>query len=429
MVSPLVDLVFNLMITMFVFLMIYMLLVIPEDIDPLFFAWTKLPAAKVHGEYQTNIPIAGGTGHYFAMFIEGRGSPALVRDPDSELMVPAPAQCWPADTTDAAEPHEQDKAYLDRQGVGLLELELYSGHLQGVLLPGSLGLNGSTGAFEFTLVAVDRKVRTACTDELVLNPKRPHLWVPATLFDVSRGKCEPIGCYDTIGHRFSIPVKPKEIPFDPNEHPLRLVNGGDLEAEAVVGIPFSLTLALQGGIEPYEFTWISNVPEWLFLNPATGRLSGTPTRAGAVDIVVAVKDSQTPAGNWAMARRLGDEPSRPYLEIGLRLTVKPYEPLTAEIVVPDYGRVDEAIKGAVVVNGGYGRRRFTPTALPEGLMLDVETGLITGAPGATGDFRLSATVTDEHPDPAKATAVAEWPEDWLVIPQRPSASIAGEIAP
>ena len=73
-VSPLVDVVFNLMITMFVFLMIYMAVVIPRDVKMLHFATDvrELVEAKIYEKYKSNIPVAGGSGRYAFVFADDR---------------------------------------------------------------------------------------------------------------------------------------------------------------------------------------------------------------------------------------------------------------------------------------------------------------------------------------------------------------------
>ena len=75
MVTPLVDVVFNLMITMFIFLMIYMAVVVPKPerkLRPLEFIGTNLPPASPYVEYQSGIPVGYGSGQF--TFV---GTPAL----------------------------------------------------------------------------------------------------------------------------------------------------------------------------------------------------------------------------------------------------------------------------------------------------------------------------------------------------------------
>ena len=64
----------------------------------------------------------------------------------------------------------------------------------------------------------------------------------------------------------------------------------------MVGEAYSATLEATGGTTPY--TWsisASKLPAGLSLNPATGKISGTPTESGTTELTVKVTDSATPA--------------------------------------------------------------------------------------------------------------------------------------
>lgn len=64
-------------------------------------------------------------------------------------------------------------------------------------------------------------------------------------------------------------------------------------ARAIIGVPYSQQLVVQGGTAPYLWTPFGNpVPEGLFLNPTTGTISGTPTTIGDYFFAVKVTDAR-----------------------------------------------------------------------------------------------------------------------------------------
>jgi hypothetical protein len=66
---------------------------------------------------------------------------------------------------------------------------------------------------------------------------------------------------------------------------------------AQVGVAYSSAPAATGGLPPYTFSIIrGSLPPGLRLNPSTGAIRGTPTRAGTFDFAAQVVDS---TGNQA----------------------------------------------------------------------------------------------------------------------------------
>ena len=68
----------------------------------------------------------------------------------------------------------------------------------------------------------------------------------------------------------SITIDPVPLP------PLRIIT--ESLPDGMVGVPYSQTLEVTGGDGTYVWTIINGtLPEGLFLNPATGEISGVPT--------------------------------------------------------------------------------------------------------------------------------------------------------
>src|SRR5271154_3098939 len=70
------------------------------------------------------------------------------------------------------------------------------------------------------------------------------------------------------------------------------IDASNMPASAVVGSPYSGSLAVSGGIAPYSFVISAgSLPAGLTLDPVQGTITGTPTAAGANSFTVNVTDS------------------------------------------------------------------------------------------------------------------------------------------
>jgi len=66
--------------------------------------------------------------------------------------------------------------------------------------------------------------------------------------------------------------------------------GSPIDAFAEVGVPFRYTIASSGGTTPVTYS-ASPLPSWLSLDPASGLLSGTPSKTGATSITLSATNS------------------------------------------------------------------------------------------------------------------------------------------
>ena len=147
-----------------------------------------------------------------------------------------------------------------------------------------------------------------------------------------------------------------------------------------VGVAASAQIPSSGGIGP--FVWAAaagaSLPAGLTLDPATGKITGTPTAAGSYTVPIDVIDTDgqsvqiTIAG--AVVGRLG---------LGT---------LSARSA-----RVGTAYRLQRAKTGGVGPVRWGISAgkLPRGLALDGATGKITGTPRTAGTSRFTVKVTDK----------------------------------
>lgn len=410
MVSPLVDIVFNFMATMFIFLMIYMLVAIPTKIFPIQFADAFHPPAVAGEPYLTGKPVYGGVGPYAFAFSRGDTAAVLMEMPDGSL-APADDQCRPNDSR----LHERDVVKFDDGDA--VRIDRTTGIVEGVL---NRGVHLQDTA-SLTVVVADIGRRVACDPSP--DQQTGLIDTPVKVVGLSpEGNCVIRHCLDTIRDDVAIEVSPKALAFDPHKQPLTPPPHETLRVSTVEGVPMRLDPQVTGGVEAYEFRIASGRPEWMEFDQTTGRLSGAPNRPGTVRVLMELKDAQTRQGDWDMASAAQSSPGRPYHRFPIEIDVAPYDPPQAEIVMPKFGRIGESFHGAVAVTGGYGEIRFRLLSpLPDGVRM-MDDGEIVGAPTKPGAFTIAVGVVDQHPDRSRSAAVASlW--NWRVIGPRPNASI------
>jgi len=405
MVSPLVDIVFNLMATMFVFLMIYMLIAIPTRTVPIQFSQLQLPPATVGVPYTSSVPVFGGVGPYAFGIGDLERPRALFQQPDLSYSTP-PAMCDGAmqDLVPAA----NRAAPVDGT---VLRLDGSSGLLEGVFA--GLPAAGQVGV---PVLVADIGSRVSCdVDE-------PGAMPPTRVLRINdAGQCSVSHCVAAIGRQIDVPVTSSSVPYDAEDHPLSLA-ADTPTLDTIEGLPVRISMVATGGIEPYEFRRGADLPDWVDLDPATGRLSASAVPQGTHVLTIELKDAQTQPGDWDLASRSPGGVAFDRLDV--TVAAGPYRPPSPRILLPDYGRVGEEIAGSVHVDGGYGTLRFDALSLPPGLDLD-RAGRITGRVSSPGTYPVAILVSDAHPSGRGGNIRAEITGGWQVLPPRPAPSIGG----
>ncbi|XUW99840.1 MAG: putative Ig domain-containing protein [Dehalogenimonas sp.] len=154
--------------------------------------------------------------------------------------------------------------------------------------------------------------------------------------------------------------------------------------DSTAGSAYTATLTALGGTAP--LTWavtVGTLPAGLSLAPVTGVISGTPTGAGDTTITVTVTDSTTPAPAKTDSQVLT-----------IRVAAAPALQITTTTLAN--ATLNTPYTATVAATGGVAPLTFAVTAgtLPAGLTLNVNTGVISGTPTATGDSSFTVTVTD-----------------------------------
>lgn len=142
---------------------------------------------------------------------------------------------------------------------------------------------------------------------------------------------------------------------------------------------YSQTIVTTGGVDPLSFSVSEGVlPSGLTLNSATGEISGTPDTIETQIFTIQVIDDV-----GAMATR------------EFTITINAQVEITT-LNLPDW-TVDQSYSQFVETSGGTSPLAFTlatGSLLPDGLILDNETGQISGIPTAVGLFTFTVEVVD-----------------------------------
>ncbi|HST22182.1 MAG TPA: putative Ig domain-containing protein, partial [Blastocatellia bacterium] len=146
------------------------------------------------------------------------------------------------------------------------------------------------------------------------------------------------------------------------------------------GLQFNYQLAAAGGKPPYTWQVVSGVlPTGLNLNQTSGIVSGTPAAAGNFNLTIEVKDSESRTMRKALSLTIAP----PSLSIQ-----------TATLLEAFKGSAFSYQPGAAGGQSPY-TWLIASGALPAGLSLNANTGLINGTPSATGTFAAAVTVRDQ----------------------------------
>ena len=181
------------------------------------------------------------------------------------------------------------------------------------------------------------------------------------------------------------PSSPSSSPFSITINPVPLITTSSLSS-GVVGFIYSQQLDMTGGTTPIKWSLSGGLPPGMQFDTVKGLISGTPTSAGSYDLTFSVTD----AAGFVSPKTLN-------------LTVYP----TFAIATPSIGigSPPPAVVGTTYTSFTF-KTNFGGTApyswlknsgaLPAGLTLNQDTGILSGKPTAAGDYTFTLKVTDTN---------------------------------
>ncbi len=158
---------------------------------------------------------------------------------------------------------------------------------------------------------------------------------------------------------------------------------------AIIQLPYSSTMAANGGIAPYSWNLSSGqLPPGLSLAVTNGKISGIPSQMGKFNFTVQVTDSSpTPQTS-----------SQP-------LSLSVASSLVISTTILPNGTVQQPYSATLAASGGITPYSWSIVSgsLPPGLALGASTGAISGTPSASGQYSFTVQVKDSASSPETAT--------------------------
>lgn len=163
--------------------------------------------------------------------------------------------------------------------------------------------------------------------------------------------------------------------------------------ETTAGADYNSALQAQGGSAPYTWTIDSGLPTGLTLRADTGEILGTASSAGSWGFTVTVRDNY-----GATASKM------------LTLVVNPSPAITTTSVSSIYqGSTGQGV--TLSASGGVSPYTWNILSglLPAGLILDSQSGIVSGTPSRPGKYTFTVRVTD-------ATGMSSSTEyEWFIL--------------
>jgi hypothetical protein len=195
----------------------------------------------------------------------------------------------------------------------------------------------------------------------------------------------------TVSRPFSITITPPSL----------IITTGSLPS-ASVGSPYSQALSVTGGAAPYVWSLTSGSVPGLLLT-SSGILSGAPTVPGTFSLVVSARDTAGVAASRTFTINVAAQTLR----------------IISATELPD-ATLNELFSTSLAASGGAPPYVWSANGLPEGLVIDRSTGLISGIPAAAGSLSFTVRVTDNA-----QTTVVDLFRLRVNLPAAPSVQISG----
>lgn len=176
-----------------------------------------------------------------------------------------------------------------------------------------------------------------------------------------------------------------QAPFSITINPAPVITTSSLSS-GVIGFAYNQQLDMTGGTTPIAWSQSGGLPPGLQFDAVRGTISGIPTSAGSYDLIFSVTDA---TGSVSLKT--------------LNLTVFPIFSVatpSSGVGSPPPGVVGTSYKSFTFKTNFGGTAPYswvkTSGALPTGLAINQDTGIMSGTPAAAGDFTFTMKVTDTN---------------------------------
>jgi hypothetical protein len=356
----------------------------PGATGPLSFAGGPLPDGTTGADYIGYLIATGGTGADTWSITNGSLPPGLTLDPDSGTITGTPTasgdDTFTAQVSDSSNPPQTASApvTIDVEAPGTLTVgsatppAATDGQPYTFQLPVTGGLGAVSWAITSGSLPAGLQLDTA-TGQITGTPA-----------GAAGASALTVQAMDSSSPA-QVATGSESITVDAASDPLTVTTTSLPSIQA--GQDYGAQLTSTGGVAPVFWSVPSgSLPPGLSLDPASGLLTGTPTKAGTYDFTVKATDATSPAPQTATAP--------------LSITISAAPPLTITTAGAYDGTEGASYSSTFQAAGGTGADNWTVSSgsLPAGLTLNAGTGQVTGTPSGTGNSTFDVTVSDTGGD-------------------------------
>ena len=346
------------------------------DVDTPVITNTFLPTGQALIYYSVNLTASGGAPPYTFSIVSGSLPPGFTLTPAGQLSGTAGdalSAPFTAQVTDRAGRSSTRPLVLSiatqapppRLRLEVLTTLVPDGTVGKLYATTFLARNG-TPPYNWSFGNLPEGFSGSSNGDIIGTPRRPGT------FSIQASVTDDLGERATA--TFSLVVKTAPIIISTERVP-----------DGRVDQAYSTSFTATGGLPSYSFSLAGGtLPPGLTLS-ANGLLNGIPTEPGTFSFTVQATDSTGEKGLKSFS-----------------VVIRP-APLQITTITLPGGFVNVAYSAAVAATGGIRPYRWSASGLPDGLVLNADTGAISGTASTNGSFPVTFRVTDSALETASKT--------------------------